>query len=112
MTLGISCIITRGKLARSQGYCDNEERTTRLCNDFPRKGELFAISHCRPDCASQQNTAPFLLWPRPTVLQGAEVSGRPTLDSVSATRNHPRHSTPPPGKLRKKMAASERVRME
>lgn len=52
----------------------------------------------RPDSASQQDTAPFPLWPRPTVLQGAEVSGRPTSDSVSATRNLPRHSTPPPGK--------------
>lgn len=52
------------------------------------------------------------LWPRPTILQGAEVSGRPTLDFVSATRNHPRHSTPPPGKLqKKKMAASQSVRL-
>ena len=49
----------------------------------------------RPDSASQQDTAPFPLWPRPTVLQGAEVSGRPTSDSVSATRNLPKalHST-------------------
>lgn len=59
----------------------------------------------RPDSESRQDTAPFPLWPRPAVLQGAEVSGRPTLDSVSTSRNHPRHSTPPPGILQK-MAAS------
>ncbi|CAB1416676.1 unnamed protein product [Pleuronectes platessa] len=41
----------------------------------------------------------LLLWPRPTVLQGAEVSGQPTSDSVSATRKHPGYSTPTPGKL-------------
>ncbi|KAF3853745.1 hypothetical protein F7725_014433 [Dissostichus mawsoni] len=74
-----------------------------LCSCYLALQTLLSL----PDCASQQDTAPFLLWPRPTVLQGAEVSGRPTSDSVSATRNHPRHSTPPPGKLRKKMAASE-----
>lgn len=39
------------------------------------------------------------LWPGPTILRGAEVSGRPTSDSVSTTRSHPRHSTPPPGKV-------------
>lgn len=36
----------------------------------------------------------LLLGPRPAVLQGAEVSGRPTSESVSATRKHPGHSTP------------------
>lgn len=48
----------------------------------------------------------LLFWPKPTVLQGAEVSGRPTSDSVSATRKHPRHSTPPPEKTAKKKDGS------
>lgn len=52
----------------------------------------------RPDYASQQDHP----WPRPTILQGAEVSGRPTLDSVSTTRNCLRHSAPPLGKLQKR----------
>lgn len=61
----------------------------------------------RPDSASQQDPAPFRSGPNPPYSREAEVSGRPTSDSVSATRKHPRHSTPPPGN--KMMAASQSV---
>lgn len=68
-----------------------------------RQGSFFPSAHylqTRLRISAGHRSLP--LWPRPTVLQGVGVSGRPTLDSVGTTRNHPGHSTPPPGKLHKR----------
>lgn len=59
-----------------------------------RQGSFFPSAHylqTRLRISAGHRSLP--LWPRPTVLQGVGVSGRPTLDSVGTTRNHPGHST-------------------